>query len=194
MKLLRATFLGVRGLPDLTCDFSQGQSGLPRDWIVITGPSSSGKTRLLEALITAKEVIAPYGPPVAAEPWIRPGAHAAKIELSFVLDQEEMRRAGGSASIASAEAIFGPTSCRYQVDDGVMAVLERYEHDPRFGKVDYFPANRQIPPPGPSHGLTAFEQRLYRTTREPRKYAFIPRLLLELGRDAAARARFVEGL
>jgi hypothetical protein len=194
MKLLRATFLGVRGLPDLTCDFSQGQSGVARDLIVITGPPSSGKTRLLEALLTAKEVIAPYGPPVAAEPWIRPGAHAAKIELTFLLDQDETRRAGGSSELAHAEAIFGPTSCRYEVDDGVMSVLERYEHDPRFGKVDYFAANRQIPPPGPAHGTTSFEQRIYRTTRDPRKYAFIPRLLLDLGADAAAGARFAQAI
>lgn len=194
MKLLRATFLSVRGLPDLTCDFSRGQRDVARDIVVITGPPSSGKTRLLEALLTAKEVVAPYGPPVQAEPWIRPGAHAAKIELTFLLDADEQRRAGGTSPVVSAEAIFGPTTCRHEVDDGVMAVLERYEHDPRYGKVDYFPANRALPPPGPVHGLTAFEQRLYRITREARKYAFVPRLLLELATDAARRDRFSAAL
>jgi len=194
MKLLRATFLGVRGLPDLTCDFSIGGTSTARDLVLITGPASSGKTRMLETLITAKEVIAPYGPPIAAEPWIRPGAHAAKVSLSFTLDQDEARRAGGIASVATGEAIFGPKSCRYEVDDGVMAVLERYEHDPRYGKIDYYAANRSLPPPGPVHGLTSFEQRLYRTTRDMRKYAFVPRFLLELSVDGGAQARFVKAL
>ena len=90
MKLLRATFLSIRGLPDMTCDFSRGQNDVARDVVVVTGPASSGKTRLLEALIAAKEVIAPYGAPLASEPWIRPGDDAAKIELTFQLDDDEL--------------------------------------------------------------------------------------------------------
>lgn len=193
MKLLRATFLGVRGLPDLTLDFSSGPS-TARDLVVVTGPPSSGKTRLLEALITAKEVMAPYGPPISPEPWIRPGAHAAKVSLTFLLDGEELRRAGTSSPLATGEAIFGPTSYKYEIDDGVMAVLERYEHDPRYGKIDYYPANRALPPPGPVHGLTSFEQRIYRSTRDPRKYAFVPRFLFELRNDAKMQERFVRAL
>jgi hypothetical protein len=193
MKLLRATFLGVRGLPDLTCDFSSGPN-TARDLVVVTGPPSSGKTRLLEALLTAKEIMAPYGPPISPEPWIRPGANAAKVQLTFLLDSDELRRAGTSSPIATGEAIFGPTACKYEIDDGVMTVLERYEHDPRYGKIDYYAANRSLPPPGPVHGLTSFEQRIHRTTRDPRKYAFVPRFLLELRNDPAMQARFGEAL
>jgi hypothetical protein len=194
VKLLRATFLSIRGLPDLTCDFTRASHGTARDIVAVTGRASSGKTRLLEAIIAAKEVIAPYGPLVQGEQWIRVGEYAAKIELTFALDEDEQRRVGGTNPTVSVEALFGQTACTSEADDGFTALLERYEHDARFGKLDYFPANRGIPPAGPMHGLAAFEQRLYRLTRDPRKYSFVPRLLYELAMDPARAARFSEAL
>lgn len=190
MKLLRATFLSVAGLPDMTCDFSRAPQEVAREISVITGPRSSGKTRILEAILAAKEVIAPYGPPVPTELWLRPGEEAAKIELTFLLDEEEQRHAGGVPRVAHAEALFNPRGTAAEVDDAVAAVIERYAHDPRQGKFDYFPANRGIPAPGPMHGLSAIEQRLYRLGRDARKYSFIPRFLVELGMDPGRHAAF----
>lgn len=189
MKLTQATFLSVRGLPDLTWDLARGTSGGAHDLVAVTGRPSSGKTRLLEAILAAKEVIAPYGPPVAWELWVRPGDSAAKIELTFRLDDDEQRRAGGIGETVRAEALFGPKSIRSEADDAFVAVLERYDHNPRYGKLDYFAANRGLPVPGAMHGLSAFEQRLYRLTREPRKYSFVPRLLFEIGMDPARAER-----
>jgi hypothetical protein len=193
MKLLRATFLSIRGLPDATCDFGDAHRGVPHDVVVITGPPASGKTRMLEALLAAKDVIAPYGPMISGAPWITGGASAAKIELAFVLDAEEQKRAGVTAPVVQAEALFSPRVCRGEADEGLIALLQSYEHTPRSGKVDYFPANRALVSSGSMHGLSAIEQRTLRTTRDPRKYSFVPRLLFALtwdGAYGAARERF----
>ena len=197
MKLLRATFLSVRGLPDATCDFGDAHRGVPHDVVVISGPPASGKTRMLEAILAAKDVIAPYGPMVTGAPWITGGASSAKIELCFVLDADEQKRVGVTEPVVTAEALFSPRVCRGEADEGLKALLQSYEHTPRSGKVEYFPANRALVSSGPMHGLSAIEQRTLRTTRDPRKYSFLPRLLFALTWDGAyaeARDRFESAL
>lgn len=197
MKLLRATFLSIRGVRDATLHFGDPETGTPYEIVVVTGPPSSGKTRLLEALLAAKEVIAPYGPLTSGAKWIAEGALTAKIELLFHLDEVEQRRAGAAGPIVAAEALFAPERCHPSADDGVVALLERYAHDPAWGKVEYLPENRGAMWPGAMHGLGAMEQRLLRATRDPRKYSFVPRLLVALTWDAAyapARDRFARAL
>ncbi|EYF08794.1 ATP-binding protein [Chondromyces apiculatus] len=190
MKLLRATFLSVNGLRDVTCDFSRTMQESARDVVVITGAPASGKTRVIEAILAAKEVIAPYGPPIHSDPWIRPGDDAAKVALTFLFDEEEQRRIGGIPAVMEAEALFNMRGANADADEGLVALVERYGHDPRHGKLDYFAANRWLPPPGPMHGLGAIEQRLYRLGRDARKYSFVPRLLAEIVNDAEKQARF----
>lgn len=190
MKLLRATFLSIRGLPDITCDFGDPSGAFPNEVVAITGPAGSGKTRMLEAILAAKEVLAPYGPMFTGESWIRDGESAAKIELTFILDADEQRLAGITEPQVRAEALFNPRACRKEADDGFLSVLERYEHDPKYGKVEYFPANRCLPPPGHPHGTYAIEQRLWRVTRDARKYNYIPRFLMDIANDAGKQQRF----
>ncbi len=194
MKVLRATFLSVAGLPDMTVDLGDPSSGVAHDVVAVTGPASSGKTRLVEALVAAKEVIGACGPPVDADAWLQPGKSAAKIELTFAFDESERRAAGLDRAVFTAEALFGTNGCRREADDGVIALLERYEHEERSGKVEYFPDNRALPPPGPPHGTAAIEQRQWRAGRDERKYGFIPRLLVELPHDAERAARFSSSL
>src|SRR5688572_26376207 len=107
MKISNATFLGVRGLPDVTVRFAEGTAETADAITVLTGPPASGKTRMIEALIAAKEVVAPYGQPVMGNAWIRPGERGAKIELGFQLDEEE-QKIGGASADSHAEALFGP--------------------------------------------------------------------------------------
>ena len=76
MKLARVSFLGVRGLADATYDLV-GPSGVPHDLVVVTGPTASGKTRFLEAVVAAKEAIAPYGLLQAGAPWVASGSVGA---------------------------------------------------------------------------------------------------------------------
>lgn len=191
MKLARATFLGVRGLPDVTCDFLHPDSGKPHAVAVLTGPAQCGKTRALEAILAAKDVLAPYDvAPEDGEGWVRSGQDAAKVELTFALDAIEQRRYG-LAEHALAEIIFTPDEVAADADQALVALLSEYEHGPRSGKLEYFPASRGLP----RHVTSSFkedDQRPHRTTGGPSKYAFVAPYLASLAKDAGAARRFGE--
>jgi hypothetical protein len=195
MKLQRVTFLGIRGLPDGTHDFTNPATGAPHDVVVITGPPSCGATRMLEAIVAGKEAIAPYGP-MATNPasWIGPQAGAAKVAFAFYLDDEERRFAGADAAVVEAEAMFLPGRTQSEADDGIRAVLDRYTHGNKAGKLEYFPTSRRIPALGPFGGLTQLEQRLLRASRDGDKYGFVPRFLQVLEREAELGRVFAERL
>lgn len=184
MKIQSVTFTGVRGLRDATLDFSNRETSAPHEVVVIAGPGASGKTRALEAIIAAKEAIAPYGPMVPGAPWIADGSTASKIKIAFHLDEEELAVAGLSSPVAEAEVSFLPNRARAQAEDGLVAVLERYSHDAKKGKLEYFPASRRIATLPPFGGLGAAEQRLARAGKDARKYSFVMRLLRDLEADA----------
>ncbi len=183
MKLLRATFQGVRGVPDLTLDLTSPKTGAPSALAVITGPSGSGKTRLLEALLAAKEAIAPYGLMPSAAAWTAAGATVSKVSLVVYLDADEMAFAGAPTPTLEAEVRFEGARARASAGEGLTALLGRYSHDPGQGKVEYFPASRRIPSFPPFAGLGAAEQRLYRASSDTRKYSFIPKFLKEVYQD-----------
>jgi hypothetical protein len=188
MKLLRATFLGVRGIGDATLHFGDPASGKPRDLVVVTGPPASGKTRALEAIVAAKEVVAPYGPMMSGASWIAPGEGAAKVALVFVFDEEEMIYAGADSPISEFDVTFFASQTRHEAPEGTVAVLSRYAHGRKTGKVEYIPATRRLPTHGPFGGLSVLEQRIARPSKDARKYCFVPRFLRELEderRDAA---------
>lgn len=189
MRIKAATFLSISGVPDTTVRFGDGAPSEAGDVTLVTGPPASGKTRLLEALVAAKEVLAPYGQPVAGWKWIRAGDRNAKIELTFSLDETE-RNLGGADAETRAEALFAPKSCGREADEGLIVVLERYEHDATSGKVDYLPAARALPPLSVGQGTSAFEQRIWRLSREARKFAFVPRFLAEIAHKPDVGARF----
>lgn len=190
MKLARVTFLGVRGLADATYDFVNSKTGEPHPLLVITGPSASGKTRFLEALIAAKEVVAPYAMMVAPGPWLKAPDESAKIVLTWVMSDEERSFAGNDEVYPTTEALFIEDSIRSDIDEGVQTVLQRYEHDPRFGKLEYFPANRQVLPYGAPASLEAFYQRTQRADKDERKYSFIPRFLTKLRTNSELATKF----
>ncbi len=192
MKIQRAEFIGIAGVPDLTIELPTSGAGEPHDRVVVTGPSGSGKTRLLEAMIAAKEAIRPYGPLTPGAPWIRSG-QAAKVRLSFWLDEAEQEFAA-AAQVLQAEVIFQPMRIEAEADDGLRAVLGRYAHSAANGKVDYFPAERRIPTFPPFAGLGAGEQRLARLTKDARKYSFVLPFLQTLAHDAPRRQRFEAAL
>ena len=182
MKIQRVTFIGVRGLRDATHDFTNPETGAPHDLVVLTGPAASGKTRALEAIVAAKEAIGAYGPMSPGDPWIDAGV--AKIVIAFHLDEEEQTYAGSASAVVEAEAQFLPDRVRSDADEGIVAVLERYGHEPARGKLEYFPATRRISALAPYHGLGAGEQRLLRAGKDARKYSFVMRFLLEIEHDA----------
>lgn len=189
MKLARATFMGVRGLPDATYDFMRPGSDRPYDLVVVSGPRASGKTRFLEALLFAKDVVGSYGTPPDPSPFVRGPGESAKIILTFWLDEEERAASGEPGPLCTVEALAGEDGVNSEADEGIQVLLERYEHTPRVGKVEYFPWSRQLLPYGAPAGLEAIEQRLLRTSSDLRKYSFVPRLLGSLAHDAA-RAQY----
>jgi hypothetical protein len=192
MKIQRATFIGVRGVPDLTLDTTDARTGVS-PLVVVSGPSGSGKTRMIEALIAAKEAIRPYGQMATGAPWIGAG-NAAKILVTFHLDEAERDFAGTASPTLEGEVIFLPDRVNAEVDDGLRALLGRYSHNPAHGKVDYFPAERRIPTFPPFPGFGSAEQRVVRLTRDPRKYGFVLPFLRTLDHDGARRERFAASL
>jgi hypothetical protein len=194
MKLARVTFLGVRGLRDVTLDLTDPKTGQPRELVILAGASASGKTRALEALVAAKEAVAPYGPLLPGATWIEPGALAAKVAMSFWLDEEERTYAGVDSPTSEAEVTFGTQRNTRDAEEGLVAVLGRYQHGKRAGKLEYFPATRRLPSHGPFGGTSALEQRIQRTTKDARKYSFVPRFLRDLDVDAARGRRFGDAL
>ena len=193
MKIQRATFLGIQGVGDATLDLTDHRTGEPHGTVVITGPSASGKTRMLEALIAAKEAVGAYGLPPVGAWWIGAGK-AAKILLTFQLDAAEREHAGTSSATLDAEVIFLPERARSDADEGLRAVLERYSHEPAHGKLEYFPASRRISPYAPFAGLGAVEQRLVRAGKDPRKYSSVVSLLRTFELDHARAAGFAARL
>ncbi|MFT3772847.1 MAG: hypothetical protein QM820_46265 [Minicystis sp.] len=193
MKIQRATFFGVRGVPDLTLDLTDARTGVPRAVVVVTGPSGSGKTRMMEALIAAKEAIRPYGAMATGAAWIGAGS-AAKIRVTFHLDEAERDFAGAASPTLEGEVIFHPDRTAAEADDGLRAVLGRYSHTPAHGKVDYFPVERRIPTFPPFPGFGSAEQRVVRLGKDQRKYGFILPFLRALDSDGPRRERFAASL
>ena len=195
MKIATLSLDGLRGLPDRTFSFADASTGAPRDLVVVTGPSGSGKTSLLEAIVAAKEDVGPYGFPPSTEGLVRPGAAAAKVSVGWWLNEEERRAAGAGGEVVSSESIFlaggGLSPARADHDPGLQTILERYDHDDAHGKVEYFRADRTLSADLTGAGaLRASEQRRLRLSPDTRKYAAIPRFLLDLvaeGPDGAAR-------
>jgi len=179
MKILRATFLGVHGVPDGSYDLS-GRPGAKHDTIAITGPAASGKTRFLESLLAAKEAIGPYGAVGGGASFLRAGASIAKVMLTFALDEAEQEYAGVTESVVEGEAAFLADGVMRDADEGLAALLSRYRHERAFGKVEYLPSSRRLAPLGPHHGTGELEQRLQRASKDATKYGFVNRFLREL--------------
>ncbi len=179
MRIGRITMRGVRGVPDGTWELCD-RGGDPYRLLVVTGPPACGKTRFLEAIVAAKELIAPYAQRPTAAPWVRPGAADARIEIRWHLDQLEVAHGRLERDIVDTESVFAPPGQPEPKEEGVIAVLRRYEHGHTSGKLEYAPANRHIPQHGVGAGISAHEQQLLRATSDPRKYASCIRVLRDL--------------
>jgi hypothetical protein len=180
MKLHKVAFRGLRGLADGTYDLTDPATGEPASLVLVTGPQASGKTRFLEAILAAKEHIAPYAARPQVAPWLRPGESAAKVALTWHLTPEERSYGALADSGAETESIFTAASAQPPEDDGIVAVLRRYEHGHAAGKIEYVPAHRPVPTTGLGTGLSAFEQKPLRTSGDPRKFASVVRVVHEL--------------
>jgi hypothetical protein len=148
---------------------------------------------MIEALIAAKEAIGAYGPITPGAGWIGAGS-AAKILVTFLLDDAERDYAGTQSAAQEGEVIFLPDRARSEAEEGLRAILERYSHDPAQGKLEYFPTGRRIPVFPPFGGLGTAEQRIGRAAKDPRKYGFVINFLRGLEQQPARQKAFAAHL
>jgi hypothetical protein len=182
----------VRALPDGIFDMVDPRTGAAHPLVLVTGPSASGKTRFLEAVMAAKEQIAPYAAQPSAAGWIRPDGESARVALTVELDERERAWGALDESVVTADAMFRRAGLPLREDDGIVAVLRRYEHGDEAGKFEYFPALRSVPASGVGVGLSAFEQRGLRASGEARKYACVVRIVYELAAGGPQADRFAD--
>jgi hypothetical protein len=191
MKISQLKLRGVAGVPDLECDFISPATGRPHDLVVISGPEAAGKTRLTELLVAVLEVIAPYEGIVRASDWYADASRGARVELDLWLDDAGV---DGPAATAQAVVDFTANGVSFGIDRAFARRLAQYDHDPAHGKREYFPEDRQRSWGARADGLSAIEQSLLRSSKDPQKYSFVPRFLAELRTDAARRESFARGL
>lgn len=182
MRLLELTTTNFAGLKDGTYSFRDAH-GEPARLVLVTGAPRAGKTALLEAILTCKEALVPYGP--VRKPADRAARPGERVELStrWRLDAEDRRaiRSDDDEVVLDAgdpsSALGAPRS-----------LFDRYVHDPRVGKVDYFPADRALSPKDGrgSQRVPFLQQRMGRLGADPQKYACLWGWLEEQGRAAAA--------
>jgi hypothetical protein len=186
MKLAGIRSQGVRGLPDLDIRFN-GAERAPAKIVAITGGPGAGKTRLLDAIATAKECAAAYGPRPSSNGWQRNGLSTAQIDIDWWLTSAEQREVGLDGPLATSEVTLprdGLASAK--LDPGLAFLLGRYAHDAEVGKVDWFRSDRMIPSGGGLPSDIVFEQKTRRLARDNGKYAGLPGFI---GRAIATGAR-----
>lgn len=161
MRIRAIELQGVRGLPSRTWDFPRTSDA---DVIVVTGPRASGKTSFLDAIVAAKEKVAPYG--AGDSRWARlvpEGQRAAKVTLSWETDATERERVHLEDELFSTEAILGEAlGLPPRPSRAVTALLGTLSDEPH-GRVTYFHDSRQLPTPvsfesdatGKTHRLTS---------------------------------------
>lgn len=183
MKIKRIITNGFRGLPDRTFDFTAQRTGLPAEIVIITGPSGSGKSSLLDAIVAAKEDVGSYGLPVSPASFIRAGDAAAKVQIEWVLTPEECARNGTTGSELASESIFAPNLfSSTDHEPALVSLLGEYDPDPAMSKVEYFHATRRIPRtivPGIATIGSPEGERIVRLTRDDSKYAQVIQYVVE---------------
>lgn len=200
MNLAQIALYGVAGVPDCEMSLLDG-SGEPFDFVAVTGGSGSGKTRLLEAIVAAKEAVASSGAPLKPRQWVRDGAASARISLVWAFDEEERMYGGLSDRLVATEVVLSAEAPLPETDEDDLAsiVLARYAQaigssPPMFGvsgKLEYFAAGRALPSFGRG-SLDEGVQRPLRGSRDNAKYAFVSDLVITIA--TSPRRAVFEGL
>ena len=194
MKIAKIETKSLLWFPDGTRSFSSATTNLPHPVVAITGGPGSGKTSLLEAILAAKETIAPHGRR-SSRVWGRDN-RSASVSIEWAFDEVERDYGGLDNPRVTTQCELGRVLPGTSRNVGVFALLDRYRHDSSSGKLDYHASERTIPRTALSPtGSLERDQRLLRLSRDPAKYAGLTRYLaeVELGlRKSAVREAFGE--
>lgn len=192
MKLLGLEAIDVAGVDSRVYSFAKSPEEA-HDRVLITGGPGSGKTRLLEVIIAAREVLATGQRAMSHDSFIRPENKTSKVILSWQLTREEQATIGSASPVVSTEVIF----CHDEDDPDeqrMSFLLERYGHDDATPKFEYFSERRRLDIGGGEASLEEDEQITLRTDPSPRKFSWLPTFLDQLHDDPARAARFASSL
>lgn len=179
MKLVRLVLENFRGAPNGTWSF-MGLGGAPLDTVFITGPASSGKTTFLEAIAALKESVGAYDMPPETKRLRRRGATSGKVEGTWQLSADEMRRAELDRSTVTTTLDLGNDGPAELAEPGLRELFAAYSHDSSRGKFEYFPANRAVGSGEVRASLMVDEEARLRLGKGAEKYATSKRALINL--------------
>ena len=142
MKLLRFETENLRGVADGQYSFAHPHTGVPFDTVYIAGPMAAGKTSFLQAIALVKEHVAGYGAALDPRAFLRAGESNGRLCLSLLLNETELERAQLSEPVQQLEMRLSGVPA--DVNEQLRGWLRVYTHDPQFGKLTIFPADRQL--------------------------------------------------
>src|SRR4051812_7425389 len=119
MKLLRLVLDSFRGAPNGVYSFVHPSTGAPLDTVLVTGPASSGKTSLLEAIIALKESVGAWGAPPDPTRLIRRGATRGLVEGTWLLSASEVERAGARQATVITRFELGADAAPPELEVGL---------------------------------------------------------------------------
>ena len=180
MKLLRLVVENFRGAPNGTYSFTHPSTGAPVETVLITGPASSGKTSLLEAIAALKESVGAWGSPPDPARLVRRGAARGKVEGTWLLTPSEVERAEVKQATIVTRFDLGADATPPDPEFGLRELFKAYDHDPLNGKFEYFPANRRLVPRAGADRSDLAGEAWHRLGSSPAKYASIKKTLVDL--------------
>jgi hypothetical protein len=192
LKLFAVKTIDVAGLDNGVYSFAKTETEA-HDHILVTGAPGTGKTRLLELIVTARQVLASGTRLFRQESFIRRENRTCKVSLSWELDAEEQASIGAPRSVVYTEVIFRNDD-EDEVDHRMEFLLQRYGHDDDTPKFEYLSARRRLDTGGGGASLELDEQEVLRTEPSPRKHSWVPAFLAELPDHPERAARFARGV
>ncbi len=190
MKLYAVKTVDVLGVPNGSYSFAKSEEAA-HDVVFLTGASGAGKTRFLEMIVAARELLTTGEREPHGLGFIRPGNRSAKVVLSWELDAEERATIGSKGPIASTEVIFQEDE-EDDTDSRMRFLIERYAHDDETPKFEYFSERRRLDVGGGGASLDEAEQLYLRTDSSPRKFSWVPAFLEELPDRPESASRFAD--
>ncbi len=192
MKLFAVRAIDVAGLDNGVYSFAKTDTEA-HDHVLVTGGPGAGKTRLLELIITARQVLASGARTFRQESFIRRENKTCKVNLAWELDAEEQASIGAPHPVVTTEVIFRDDE-EDEVDRRMEFLLQRYGHDDATPKFEYLSARRRLDTGGGGASLDLYEQQGLRTEPGPRKHSWVPAFLAELPDHPDRAARFARGV